>query len=1131
MKNKRKKLKMSVSILLCICLTLSSLGGLPKGTTVEAAGKVKVIGYFPQYRMSTLDSIDFSALTHVVLSFMRYKGGNLTLDFSDDEVRRVVAKARANNVKVMIALGGGDGFDTASQPISTPEKRKQMVDGLMAVVDQYNLDGVDIDTEVTDGGFWNDFDAFIAELSGRLKAENKLLTIAVSSWFTGSISNSTYNYFDFVNLMTYDENAGHGPVASMEFVYNQVNHYKGKGISDDRLMIGVPFYGYGPGGWSDAHTYAEILAMNEWAAKNQDEYNEIYYNSEKTIREKAEYSKNYGGIMIWELGQDAFGDNSLLKVIKNTLGDAIGDDSGNTAGTGEDGGNSEDTGYVERNDATVHELPKSFESTDYSAKNTARDMETGGIKYLGYMEAGSYVEYKIHVPRAGKYQFTINLGTPEAGRTITIAADGTILNTINVATTQGWEIFGEQTCELSFDTAGDKTLRLTVNNSVNLSNITITEIQTQQPEQNPEPEPEVPQPEKVENAPVHVLPGSFESTAYSEKYIARDIDVNGVKYLGYLENGSYVDYKIQVPKAGKYQFAINLGTPQGGRIVTLAVDGMTLNTINVETTQDWEVFHEQTCELNFETAGEKILRLSVNNSVNLSNITITEIQTDQPEVNPNPEPEQNPDKKPETDSPIPQPEKIENAPVHVIPGEFESTAYSEKYAAQDMEVNGTRYLGNLAKDSYVEYKIQVLNAGKYQFAIDLGTTENGSTVEVTVDGANLAIINAVPTENGEKFKKHTCELNFDTPGNKTLRLSVNQSVNLSRMAFDEIKETPSGNEQTLESDYEEQPENSNGQPVGSGSEQQSGNGNGQVTGNGNEQEPGNGNEQMSGDNNKQQSGNDNEQVSESGNKQQSGNGNEQMSGNSNEQQSANGSEQVSENGNKQQSGNGNEQMSGSINEQQSENGNGKMSEGDNETPGIGQSGVGNDQIPENSDDKNTGNRDQTVATSIIGEPTIPVSGEIKNIEQMNTSEEFVGVIFRKGALFYKITNLDGKNNTVALIKCNQKSIKSLTVPGQIEYRGNDYKVTAIGDKAFQNYKKLNTVIIGNNVTSIGKSAFYKCKKLKKVTIKSKTLKKVGKNAFKGIYSKARIKVGSTEMVKKYQKLLEVKVPAKAKIVK
>ena len=56
---------------------------------------------------------------------------------------------------------------------------------------------------------------------------------------------------------------------------------------------------------------------------------------------------------------------------------------------------------------------------------------------------------------------------------------------------------------------------------------------------------------------------------------------------------------------------------------------------------------------------------------------------------------------------------------------------------------------------------------------------------------------------------------------------------------------------------------------------------------------------------------------------------------------------------------------------------------------------------------------------------------------------------------------------------------------------------------------------------IGKRAFEKAKNLRSITIKSVSLKKVGRSAFKGIHAKAKIKVPAKKM-KAYKRLLKKK---------
>ncbi|MDD6069368.1 MAG: type I pullulanase [Clostridiales bacterium] len=91
----------------------------------------------------------------------------------------------------------------------------------------------------------------------------------------------------------------------------------------------------------------------------------------------------------------------------------------------------------------------------------------------------------------------------------------------------------------------------------------------------------------------------------------------------------------------------------------------------------------------------------------------------------------------------------------------------------------------------------------------------------------------------------------------------------------------------------------------------------------------------------------------------------------------------------------------------------------------------------------------------------------------------------------------------------------------------------IDDKAFYRCTKLSGVTIPSKVKAIGEDAFYGSKNLKKITIKTTKLtnKNVGKKAFKGISSKAVIKVPKNKAAA-YKKLLQSKgISPKVKIKK
>lgn len=128
-----------------------------------------------------------------------------------------------------------------------------------------------------------------------------------------------------------------------------------------------------------------------------------------------------------------------------------------------------------------------------------------------------------------------------------------------------------------------------------------------------------------------------------------------------------------------------------------------------------------------------------------------------------------------------------------------------------------------------------------------------------------------------------------------------------------------------------------------------------------------------------------------------------------------------------------------------------------------------------------------------------------------------GKTYTSGSLTYKVTNVEKGMATVTGVK--SKTLKSIKVPNTVTIEGEKFRVTAIGKSAFKGCKKAVKATIGKHVTEIGSQAFASCKKLKNITIQSTALKKVGKNAYKGIQAKAKIKAPKKKLAA-YKKMFK-----------
>lgn len=101
--------------------------------------------------------------------------------------------------------------------------------------------------------------------------------------------------------------------------------------------------------------------------------------------------------------------------------------------------------------------------------------------------------------------------------------------------------------------------------------------------------------------------------------------------------------------------------------------------------------------------------------------------------------------------------------------------------------------------------------------------------------------------------------------------------------------------------------------------------------------------------------------------------------------------------------------------------------------------------------------------------------------------------------------------------------KKLRQIGGTKNRVSLYKVSTVGKKAFRGCTAMTNFYAESNLTKLGSDCFYGDKKLKTITLNSKKLTResVGKNAFKGIHSKAVIRVPSSKK-KEYQTYLKGK---------
>jgi chitinase len=214
------------------------------------ADRFKVIGYYPlNAALNSARHVSFKRLTHVNLWFLNPdSAGSFKQDLSS--LKRFVSKAHRKEVKVLFSIGGGSRKPQYRWLLDSC-CRARLIDSLVAVVLRNDVDGIDVDLEGPDVD--SHYQAFVVELASALRVHQKLITAAVAMWYRKQLSDSALAQYDFVSVMSYDHRGPWRPHepgahASYDHAMDDLTYFGvERCIPREKLVLGVPFYGYGFG--------------------------------------------------------------------------------------------------------------------------------------------------------------------------------------------------------------------------------------------------------------------------------------------------------------------------------------------------------------------------------------------------------------------------------------------------------------------------------------------------------------------------------------------------------------------------------------------------------------------------------------------------------------------------------------------------------------------------------------------------------------------------------------------------------------------------------------------------------------------------------------------------------------------
>jgi hypothetical protein len=255
--------------------------------------------------------------------------------------------------------------------------------------------------------------------------------------------------------------------------------------------------------------------------------------------------------------------------------------------------------------------------TDYSSISNARIEYQNGAPNIGFMaSSGVAIEYKLNVAAGGSYKLDLGVASP-LWSSFDVYVNGGLATQYAFSPTGGWSNFAKTTGNTINLNAGSNTLRIvpTSGSQFNINAINLT-----------------PGSVSTSTTPAPASTGGTISLTTAGADIAVDknsaLNASKIEYafggptIGYVANGAYVDFNLNVQSAGNYTVSVPTAAP-GYAAYDLLVNGSQAASFETNGTGSWSNFQaiSRTVYLN---AGSNTFRLAQKSgtSYNLGTVKI-----------------------------------------------------------------------------------------------------------------------------------------------------------------------------------------------------------------------------------------------------------------------------------------------------------------------------------------------------------------------------------------------------------------------------------------------------------------------------------------------------------------------------
>lgn len=273
-------------------------------------------------------------------------------DIKEGITTTYIAWAKANNYEIWPTIKNDYlGIEKTSQLVTNMENRKEFIDNIVEICEEYDFEGINLDFEHMYQRDRDEYVILVRELAAMLRQKGIITSVDVnvpdgsSEWSLCYDSKAISDSCDYIVLMAYDQYGKNssiaGPVAGLNWVERNLQKMIERDlIESNKLILGVPFYSrqwkvkngsvYNTSALSMSAVETQMTnsasdtTWNESLGQYVIEYETngntviIYVENKDSLREKMNliYKYDLAGVAAWRRG---FETNEVWQVIENTI--------------------------------------------------------------------------------------------------------------------------------------------------------------------------------------------------------------------------------------------------------------------------------------------------------------------------------------------------------------------------------------------------------------------------------------------------------------------------------------------------------------------------------------------------------------------------------------------------------------------------------------------------------------------------------------------------------------------------------------------------------------------------------------------------------------------------------------------